>query len=241
MTADPGITAADVLAALIDRDSREMINLKFGEEAALVSADGRTVDDILLEALRAGLIEGDRGEGDEELTLADRLYEVQERVYGGRTGLGPVREAVATPAPVVGPRVDRFRRAAFHDVYVDASTRQRAALEDGGDRRPRLSLRGAHLPHAHQMPRRCVHSAGIWMRAIRLQRVQASSSVDCRREPPRSAIASQAASPTRCPIVFDLRHGLRTLPSLYWGRAAGRGLKTPRAESGRNETTGPVG
>ena len=64
MTADPGITAADVLAALIDRDSREMIDLTFGEEAALVSADGRTVDDILLEALRAGLIEGDRGEGD---------------------------------------------------------------------------------------------------------------------------------------------------------------------------------
>ena len=78
------------------------------------------------------------------------------------------------------------------------------------------------------MPRRCVHSAGIWMRAIRLRRVQASSSVDCRREPPRPAIASQAASPTRCPIVFDLRHGLRTLPSLYWGRAAGRGLR-PRA------------
>ena len=103
-----------------------------------------------------------------ELTLADRLYEVQERVYGGRTGLGPVREAVATRAPVVGPRVDRFGRAAFHDVHVDASTRQRAALEDGRDRRPGLSLRGAHLPHAHQMPRRCAHSAahsaGIWMR-----------------------------------------------------------------------------
>jgi hypothetical protein len=75
-----------------------------------------------------------------ELTLAVRLYEVQERVYGGRTGLGPVREAVATLAPVVGRRVDRFGRAAFHDVYVNASARQRAALEDGGDRRPGLSL-----------------------------------------------------------------------------------------------------
>jgi hypothetical protein len=102
------------------------------------------------------------------LTPRDRLYEVQERVYGGRTGLGPIREAVATHAPVVVPHVDRFGRAAFHDGYVDAPTRQRAALKDGGDRRPGLSLRGGHAPRAHQMPRRCVHSiahgAGIWVR-----------------------------------------------------------------------------
>jgi hypothetical protein len=89
----------------------------------------------------------------------ERLYEVQERVYGGRTGLAPVREAVPTPARVVGRHVDRFWRAAFHDVYVDAPACQRAALEDGGDRRPNLCVRGAHLRPVHHMPRRRVHSA----------------------------------------------------------------------------------
>ncbi len=98
------------------------------------------------------------------VTLADRLYAVQERVYRGRTGLDPAREAVATRAPVVGPHVDRLGRAGFQDVYVDAPARQRASLEHGADRRPGLSPRGAHLPQAHQMPRRCVHSAAIWMR-----------------------------------------------------------------------------
>lgn len=104
----------------------------------------------------------------ERATLADRLYEVQERVYGGRIGLGLVREAVATRAPVVGPHVDRFGRAAFHDLYVDASTRQRAALEDGGDRRPGLSLRGAQrsarASAAAPVLHTAAHSAGIWMR-----------------------------------------------------------------------------
>jgi hypothetical protein len=121
----------------------------------------------------------------------ERLYEVQERVYGGRTGLAPVREAVPTPARVVGRHVDRFWRAAFHDVYVDAPACQRAALENGGDRWPNLCVRGAHLRPVHHMPRRRVHSApprqrsdedgwrqmrevattqAIWSSAIRLNR-----------------------------------------------------------------------
>ena len=78
----------------------------------------------------------------------ERLYEVQECVYGGRAGLAPVREAVPRHAPVVGRHVDRFWRAAFHDVYVDAPAGQRAALEDGGDRRSSLCVRGAHLAPA---------------------------------------------------------------------------------------------
>jgi hypothetical protein len=82
------------------------------------------------------------------------LYAVQERVCRGRAGLDPVGEAVATATSVVGPHVDRLGRAAFDDVYVDAPTRQRAALEHGGDRRPDLSLRGAHLPLADQTPGR---------------------------------------------------------------------------------------
>jgi hypothetical protein len=76
---------------------------------------------------------------------ADRLHAVQERVLRRRTDLDPIREAVTAPAPVVGPQIDRLGRAAFHDVYVDAPTRQRTALEHGGDRRPSLALQGAHL------------------------------------------------------------------------------------------------
>ena len=64
MTVDPRITAEEILAALTDRDSREMIDLTFGGRAAMFNANGRAVDDILLEALRGGLIVGDRGEGD---------------------------------------------------------------------------------------------------------------------------------------------------------------------------------
>ena len=67
----------------------------------------------------------------------------------------------------------------------------------------------------------CLRSA-----ASRLRRVQASSSVDCRREP------GSRVSPPRLraiQIVLDLRHGPRTLPSLYRGRAEGRGLETPGA------------
>jgi hypothetical protein len=55
--------------------------------------------------------------------------------------------------------------------------------------------------------------------------VQASSGIDCRREPQRSAIASQLATPTRCPIVFRPLHGLQAFPSLCSVRAEGRGSR----------------
>jgi hypothetical protein len=64
--------------------------------------------------------------------------------------------------------------------------------------------------------------------AVRSPGVEASSGIDCRREPQRSAIVSQLASPTRCPVVFCPRHDLQPFPSLYRGRAEGRGLEPPR-------------
>jgi hypothetical protein len=57
-----------------------------------------------------------------------------------------------------------------------------------------------------------------------------SSGVDRRREPPRSAIASQRASPTRWRVLFCPRHGSQAFPSLCWARAEGRGLE-PRASN----------
>ena len=56
--------------------------------------------------------------------------------------------------------------------------------------------------------------------------VQASLGVDRRREPPRSAITSQFAAPTRCPIVFRPRHGLQAFPSLSWVRAQRKRART---------------
>ena len=64
--------------------------------------------------------------------------------------------------------------------------------------------------------------------AVRSPGVQASSGIDRRRDPPRPAIASQLASPTRRPIVFCAHHDLQAFPSLCWVRAEGRGLE-PRA------------
>jgi hypothetical protein len=63
--------------------------------------------------------------------------------------------------------------------------------------------------------------------AVRSPGVEASSGIDCGREPQRSAIASQLASPARCPMVFRARHDLQPFPSLYRGRAEGRGLEPP--------------
>jgi hypothetical protein len=78
--------------------------------------------------------------------------------------------------------------------------------------------------------------------AIRWPGVQASSGIDCRREPPRSAIASQLATPTRCRIVFGLRHGRQAFPSLWWVRAEGKRGQNPRAFNHvGTRPTGPVG
>jgi hypothetical protein len=59
--------------------------------------------------------------------------------------------------------------------------------------------------------------------AVRSPVVQASSGIDCRREPQRSAIPGELASPARCPIVFRARHRLQAFPSLYRGRAEEEG------------------
>ncbi len=57
---------------------------------------------------------------------------------------------------VVGPHVDRLGWAVFHGVCVDTPTRQRAALEHGGDRRASLSPR--RTPSARGSDTALVHS-----------------------------------------------------------------------------------
>ena len=68
MIALPGLAsahAAEVLGALVERDSRNGFTLTFAEPSELVpGVSGRDVDDALQEAERARLIEGERGEGD---------------------------------------------------------------------------------------------------------------------------------------------------------------------------------
>ena len=62
-------------------------------------------------------------------------------------------------------------------------------------------------------------------RAIRSS-VQASSGINCRREPPRSAIAGQLAASTRCRTVLRPRHGLQAFrPSL--GSRGRKRARTP--------------
>ena len=51
---------------------------------------------------------------------AEGLHAVEERVGRGRTALGPLREAVAARAAVVGKHIDRARRAALDDLGLDA-------------------------------------------------------------------------------------------------------------------------
>src|SRR5439155_23056195 len=68
-----------------------------------------------------------------------QLDAVQERVHRRRTTLGPVREAVAAPAPVVGRQVDGLWRATLDHLGLDAPAFQRAVDERRCDRRPGLS------------------------------------------------------------------------------------------------------
>ena len=57
--------ATETLSALVERDSRQTIELDFDAAADLVpDATGRAVDDVLLEAERRGWIVGQRDEGD---------------------------------------------------------------------------------------------------------------------------------------------------------------------------------
>ena len=65
--------------------------------------------------------------------------------------------------------------------------------------------------------------------AIRWPGVQASSGIDCRRQPLQSALSSQLATPARCRIVFGLRHGRQAFPSLWWVRAERKRGQNPRA------------
>ena len=70
--------------------------------------------------------------------------------------------------------------------------------------------------------------------AIRAPTVQASPGVNCRLEPPRSAIASQLGSPPYCQFVFSPRRHLRAFPSLHCRSAEGRGPGDPARSIGTN-------
>jgi len=76
--------------------------------------------------------------------------------------------------------------------------------------------------------------------AIRSPRVQASSGINCGREPPRPSIASQLTSPTRCRIMFHALHDPQAFSSLYTGRARKR-ARTPARSIDWDASTGPVG
>lgn len=116
--------------------------------------------------------------------------------------------------------IDPDRSGFGFQCCVDASCNQ---TFDMRHRQAVLVVRSRQVPVAGlaRTVRVCVGPG-----AIRWPGVQASSGTDCRREPPRSAIASQLATPTRCRIVFGLRHGRQAFPSLWWVRAEERG-RTP--------------
>jgi hypothetical protein len=76
---------------------------------------------------------------------AKRLDAVEERVHRGRPALDPGREAVAADAAVVGRRIDRARRPALDDLSLDAPATQRTVVQRGGDGRPDVRVRRAHL------------------------------------------------------------------------------------------------
>lgn len=69
----PESTLRAVLQALIDRDSRLSITLEFDDLAELVEVSGREVDDALLEAVGADLVEGQRSPGDGSIAWWSQL------------------------------------------------------------------------------------------------------------------------------------------------------------------------
>src|SRR4051794_24146399 len=76
---------------------------------------------------------------------------IEERVHRRRTALDPVRQAVATPAPVVERHVDDLRWATLDHLGLDAPPCQRAVTERRDDRRAALGR-----PRTHVLPRaRC--------------------------------------------------------------------------------------
>ena len=59
--------------------------------------------------------------------------------------------------------------------------------------------------------------------------VQASLGINRRGNPPRPAITSQLAAPTRRPILLCPRHRLHAFPSLCWNHAQRKRARNPRA------------
>lgn len=74
----------------------------------------------------------------------ERLNAVEERVLRGRAALGPLCEAVATRAFVVGLHIDRARRAALDDLSLNACSPQRTVGQCSGDGRPGLFVGEMH-------------------------------------------------------------------------------------------------
>ncbi len=77
---------------------------------------------------------------------------------------------------------------------------------------------------------------------VRLQGGYTSLGIDRRRDPPRSAITTEFASPTRCHILLGPRHRLQAFPSLCWVRAQRNRARTPARSirSGRVHRAGGV-
>jgi hypothetical protein len=163
----------------------------------------------------------------------DQLHEVQERVYGGRTGLGPVREAVPTPAPIVGRHVDRFWRAAFYDVYVDALACQRTAFEDGGDRRSDLCVRGAHLLPVKHM-RRLGHGLGAGRDAY-VDRGAVAQTSDFEGGSPRSTMGYGKGSAVRPDSSQERGTGVSRPPVSTVVAEIASGREDPRRSSRADE------
>jgi hypothetical protein len=91
----------------------------------------RPLEDVVAYVSDAGA----RSAAAETTATREGLHAVEERVRRGRTALGPLREAVAARAAVVGRDIDRARRAALDDLGLDASALQWAVVQPGRDGR----------------------------------------------------------------------------------------------------------
>jgi hypothetical protein len=71
--------------------------------------------------------------------------------------------------------------------------------------------------------------------------VQTSQGIDRLRELPGSRIATQLASPARCPVVLRPRHGSGLPVPLLGPHGGKRGSRTPSVQRNRAAIFGPVG